>query len=250
MGLAGPKRSNRWFLRSDFESILRAQRTDDRQQSLAAHAVPASDPRLPSRVTDLGNVQQLEGRVLGHGEEESTGRTYLILEGTDRYIHFIYRSAELDAARGRGKLNTNSFVRLTAQLVNQKFITKVQYFGDSNQLLSNKHNLQAAAQSLLKRGIISSESGTAGWLGKYETKLAHTLRELQAGLMKSGKETSIVSSTRKIFLPHCHHGPSWTPLLLEGAANGSPIPSTPYLLDSLDTCFTKFRRLLLIADVL
>jgi hypothetical protein len=63
------------------------QRTDDRQRSLAAHAVPASDPRLPSRVTDLGNVQQLEGRVLGHGEEESTGRTYMILEMSVRLQH-------------------------------------------------------------------------------------------------------------------------------------------------------------------
>jgi type IV secretory pathway VirD2 relaxase len=64
MGLAGSKKSNQWLVRSDFETILRAmQRTDDRQRSLAAHGVPVSDPRLPSRLTDLSDVRELEGRI-------------------------------------------------------------------------------------------------------------------------------------------------------------------------------------------
>src|SRR5439155_22540634 len=136
MGLAGPENSDRWLVRSDFETVLRAmQRTDDRQRSLAAHGVPASDPRLPSRLTDLNNIRELEGRILGHGEEEFTGRTYTILEGTDHYIHFIYRSPDLEIARRQGSLATNSFVRLTTQLLNQRFRTKVQYFGNADELL-------------------------------------------------------------------------------------------------------------------
>ncbi len=189
MGLSEAKGSNGWLIRSDFETILRAmQRTDDRQRSLAAHAVPVSDPRLPSRLTDLKNVQQLEGRVLGHGEEESSGRTYMILEGTDHNIHFIYRPAELDAARRQGKLNANSFVRLTTQLVNQRLITKVQYFGNSDDLLTNKHYFQNASRTFMKRGIIPSETGTAGWLGKYEAKIAHVADELKSERMKSERK--------------------------------------------------------------
>jgi hypothetical protein len=61
---------------------------------------------LPSRLTDLNGIEQVEGRVLGHGEEETTGRLYMILEGTDHIIHFIYRSEELETARRAGKLPT------------------------------------------------------------------------------------------------------------------------------------------------
>ena len=104
MGLAEPQPLNQWLVRPDFETILRAmQRTDDRQRSLAAHATLISDPRLPSRLTDLRDVPQLEGRVLGHGEEESSGRTYMILEGTDHHIHFIYRSAKTGCSTPAGK---------------------------------------------------------------------------------------------------------------------------------------------------
>jgi len=160
------------------------QRTDDRQRSLAAHAAVVSDPRLPSHLTDVRELQKLEGRVLGHGEEESSGRTYMMLEGTDHQVHFIYRSPELETARLQGKLNANSFVRLNTRLVGQKFTTNVQYFGDSNQLLSNKHFFRSSAQRLIKRGVVPVENGTAGWLGKYETRLSQAFQDVQRQLTK------------------------------------------------------------------
>jgi len=173
MGLASCTGSNRWLLPPDFETILHAmQRTDDRQRSLASKAALVSDPRLPSRLTDLSSSQRLEGRVLGHREEESTGRTYMILEGTDRNIHFIFRTAELDVARRQGKLNPNSFVRLTTRLIDQHSTTAVQYFGDSEKLLSNKDYFRSVAHEFQNRGVIPSVTGAAGWLGKYEAKIA------------------------------------------------------------------------------
>ncbi len=45
-----------------------------------------SDVRLQSCLTDITKVEQLEGRILGHGEEESTDRTYMLLEGTDLVV--------------------------------------------------------------------------------------------------------------------------------------------------------------------
>ncbi len=173
MGLAEHHDAERWLIRSDFETILRAmQRTDDRQRSLAAHAVPVSDPRLPSRVTDMATVRQLEGRVLGHGEEESSGQAYMMLEGTDHNIHFIYRNADLDAARKQGKLKRNSFVRLTSQLVDQVLRVKVLYFGNAELLLSNRDYLRNAARNLIKRGVVPSKNSIAGWLGQYDSKIA------------------------------------------------------------------------------
>src|SRR5205807_7530583 len=45
--------SNRWLVRSDFQTILEAmQSASDRQRSLARHQTMLSDSRLPIRLTD------------------------------------------------------------------------------------------------------------------------------------------------------------------------------------------------------
>ncbi len=190
MGLSEPRTSSRWLIRSDFETILRAmQLTDDRQRSLAANGIAASDPRLPSRLTDINNVRELEGRVLGHGEEDSTGRTYMMLEGTDHQIHFIHRSPDLEVARRQGRLATNSFVRLTTQLLNQRFRTKVQNFGNADELLSNDDYLKNAVRKLLRKGRMPTETGIAGWLGRYERSLLRTHETEQLRENKSKSNT-------------------------------------------------------------
>ena len=112
MGWAEPSGPNTWRVRQDFENILRAmQRSADRQKTLAAHGVLMSDERLPLAVLDLGRLTTSEGRILLHGEEDS-GRNYLMLEGTDGQVHYVYYTPELEAARSQGGLRTSSFVRL------------------------------------------------------------------------------------------------------------------------------------------
>jgi hypothetical protein len=84
MGLAAAAGVNQWRVRQDFETALRAmQRLGDRQKVLAAHGVPVSDTRLPLLMFDVRNCTMLEGRVLVHGEDEGTGRTFMMIEGTD-----------------------------------------------------------------------------------------------------------------------------------------------------------------------
>ena len=50
--------------------------------------------------------------MLVHGQDEQTGRNYLMVEGTDAKIHFIHYTPEIEKARSRGELGTNSFMRL------------------------------------------------------------------------------------------------------------------------------------------
>jgi len=33
--------------------------------------------------------------VVGHGEEENAGRPYMLVEGTDHHVHFIYHTSEI-----------------------------------------------------------------------------------------------------------------------------------------------------------
>ncbi len=108
MGLTEPTGPNTWRLRRDFERVLRAmQRTSDRQRTLAAHGVLMSDERLPIEVLDLRQITSVEGRVLVHGQDEQTGRNYLMLEGTDAKVHFIQYAPEMEEARSRGELRVS-----------------------------------------------------------------------------------------------------------------------------------------------
>jgi len=94
MGLAEAAGSDQWLMRQDFETALRAmQRLGDRQKVLAAHGVQVSDTRLPLVMFDLRRCTTLEGRILVHGEDEETGRPFMMLEGTDAKVHCIYHTA-------------------------------------------------------------------------------------------------------------------------------------------------------------
>lgn len=125
MGLAEQVSSKNWQVAGNFGHILREmQKTADRQKALAAHRALMSDPNLPFQVTDIRKVEHLRGRVLGHGEEESTGRTYMLLEGDDKRVHFIYHNRSLQEHRHAGTLKPNSVVTLNRLGLQLQLITE------------------------------------------------------------------------------------------------------------------------------
>jgi type IV secretory pathway VirD2 relaxase len=183
MGLAEATGPNTWRVRRDFESILRAmQRSADRQKMLAAHGVLMSDERLPLVVLDLRGLTTLEGRILVHGEEDdgrAAGRSYLMLEGTDGRVHYVYYTPEMETARGRGGLRTNSFVRLQKLFSKGRPVLKLDELGDSESILRNKRYLKETVQRLIRRGIVPQEDGWNGWLGRYQKALADAAAGLE-----------------------------------------------------------------------
>jgi type IV secretory pathway VirD2 relaxase len=186
IGLAEHTGPNLWRVRADFEEVLRAmQRMADRQKTLAAHGALMSDERLQVVVTDLRDLTVLEGRILVHGEEESSGRTYLMLEGTDARVHHVYYTPEVEAARNRGRLRTNSFIRLRRLNTEGHPAMEIDDLGDSEAILRNKHHLHETAKCLLRCGIVPQEEGWNGWLGRYQ-KALRTAAILES--RRSGKE--------------------------------------------------------------
>jgi type IV secretory pathway VirD2 relaxase len=175
MGLAERTGPNAWRLRRDIEQVLRAmQRTSDRQRTLAAHGVLMSDERLPIEVLDLTQATSVEGRVLVHGQDEQTDRNYLMLEGTDAKVHFVQYTREVEEARSRGEMKTNSFVRLRSDSDGLRQRLDVNDLGDAEKLLDNPSHLGNIARELLKRGITPIEDGWGGWLGRYQAAVAKT----------------------------------------------------------------------------
>jgi len=130
-----------------------------------------SDERLPLVMLDLRALTTLEGRVLVHGEEDTgrqAGRSYLMLEGTDGRVHYVYYTPDMEAARSRGGLRTNSFVRLRKLFSEGRPMLKFDELGDSESILRNQRFLKETVQRLMRRGIVPQEDGWNGWLGRYQ----------------------------------------------------------------------------------
>jgi hypothetical protein len=179
MGLAESAGGNTWSVRRDLEQILRAmQRTADRQKTLAAHGVPISDDRLPIELLDIHRLTAVEGRILVHGQDEHSGRNYLMLEGTDAKVHFIHYTPEMELLRADSGLRTNSFLRLRRVVANGQSVLSMQDLGDSEKVLKNRALLGENARALLKRGIMPTEHGWGGWLGRYQAALVSATKEV------------------------------------------------------------------------
>ena len=138
-----------------------------------------SDERLHIEVLDLRQLTSVEGRVLVHGQDEQTGRGYLMLEGTDAKVHFIQYTPGMEQARSRGELKTNSFVRFRKLSVGEREMLEVNDLGDAACLLSNPRHLREKVYELLNRGIRPTEDGWGGWLGRYQAALCKTIPEIE-----------------------------------------------------------------------
>ena len=185
MGLAESTGAGTWLVRRDCEQILRAmQRAADRQRTLAAHGALMSDERLQMTTLDLRDLTSIDGRILVHGEEEASGRSYLMLEGTDGQVYYVHRTPEMEELRSRRGLQTNSFIRLRKLSTVRGPLVEIRDMGDSEAILRNKAHLRETARQMMKRGVIPQNDGWNGWLGRYQKALREAAFTLQRQQMK------------------------------------------------------------------
>jgi hypothetical protein len=85
----------------------------------------------------------------------------------------------MEEARSRGELRTNSFVQLRKVALDGALTLDFNDLGDAERLLTNPRHLGEKARDLLKRGIVPTEDGWGGWLGKYQAALCKTTREIE-----------------------------------------------------------------------
>ena len=176
MGLAESTGGASWLVRRDCEQVLRAmQRSADRQKTLAVHGVLLSDDRLPMTTLDARDLTSIDGRILVHGEEEASGRNYLMLETTDGHVYHIYRTPEMEELRSQRGLQTSSFIRL------RKFgqVVEIMDMGHSEAILTNKAHLRETAREMIRRGVYPKDAGWTGWLGRYQRALVDTAFTLE-----------------------------------------------------------------------
>jgi hypothetical protein len=180
MGLARPDGQHQWQVRRDLETALKAmKRAADNQKTLAAHGALLSDPRLQLSAPNWRDINSLEGRVLSHGEEED-GRRYLMLEGTDGRVYYLRYTPELDEARSRGNLTTNSFVVINKTVdEDRRRRIVVANLGNAEMLFENRDHFRTLASRLVEHGVnLSDDERWGGWLGRYYEKLREATYDL------------------------------------------------------------------------
>lgn len=189
MGLARRAATNSWEVRRDLERTLRAmQRVNDRQKMIAAHGALMSDERLPVESLDWRKARSVEGRLLVHGEDETSGRGFLFLEGTDACVHLIDYTPEIEHARSQGRLRPNSFVRLRRVFGDDGPVVECADFGDSEAILHDRQRLQRTARDLVRSGILPTDDGWGGWLGRYQRVLREAAMELEYPVRHHGPQ--------------------------------------------------------------
>jgi type IV secretory pathway VirD2 relaxase len=180
MGLAESTGGASWLVRRDCEQVLRAmQRSADRQKTLTAHGALLSDGRLPMTTLDVRDLTSIDGRILVHGEEEASGRSYLMLEATNGHVYHIYRTPEMEELRSRRGLQINSLIRLRKLSTVRGPVVEIKDMGDSEAILGNKAHLRETAREMLGRGVYPQDGGWNGWLGRYQKALVDTAFELE-----------------------------------------------------------------------
>jgi hypothetical protein len=185
MGLAESTGGASWLVRRDFEQVLRTmQRSVDRQKTLVAHGVLLSDDRLPMTTLDLRDLSSIKGRILVHGEEETSGRSYLMLEGTDGQVYHVYRTPEMEELRSQRGLQTNSFIRLRKFSTARGPVVEIKHMGDSEAIITNKFHLRETARETIRKGVYPQDAGWNGWLGRYQKALVDTAFALEQEKVK------------------------------------------------------------------
>jgi Protein of unknown function (DUF3363) len=177
MGLAHRLSADTWGLRRDFDSILRGMgKMADRQKTLAAGGILRSDERLPIQPLDHRAVDWVEGRILVQGEEEN-GRSYMILESTDAKVYAINHTRRMQQMRNAGRLEVNSFVRLSTVVAGGRPRVEIDELGTAETILENGGYLRETAQRLSRQGITPVEGGWSGWLGRYQRALSRASKD-------------------------------------------------------------------------
>ena len=166
--LASPDGGEAWRIEPRLDHVLRAmQRTADRQRILRDHGTAVSDPGLPFSAAK--SWRHLEGRILVHGEDEESGKPYLILEGTDAKLHYVEASnVDIQTARCAGQLRINSFVRLNRR---GRSLIDIEDLGNAEKLLANSGHFRETADRLFHAGKTPPAATAQGWLGRYQTQL-------------------------------------------------------------------------------
>ena len=132
---------------------------------------------------------EYNGRLVTVRDETKPGGHGAFLIASSR-VHYVYYTPEIEAARHRGDLRTNSFIRLRKSNAESRPALEIDDMGDSEALLRNNVKLCQLGQRLIRRGIIPQDDGWSGWLGRYQKALCDAVTILETPSVTKQSERS------------------------------------------------------------
>jgi type IV secretory pathway VirD2 relaxase len=205
-GLAERTGHMRWRISKSLETALRQMQIgNDRLKSLHQNRVTFSDPRLQIHQTDLSKTSNVAGRLIGTGLDEAKQKTYMLVEGVDGKVHYMYQPKQVQEARGRG-LKIDDFIILNSSVFigndgKERSITKLTNLGNSQALLTDNQSLiKQALLSVNETKTLPTVQGYGGWLGSYQKILHQTAQSLLIkGLIRQSPQGYSVTHFGKQF---------------------------------------------------
>ena len=108
-----------------------------------------------------------------------TGRSFMMLEGTDAKVHCIYHTSQMAEVRGRGGLRANRFVRLRKLFENGRPLLEIDELGHCEKVLNDERLLEEARLRQILGELAAIEDGWGGWLGRYQAALRRAAIPIQ-----------------------------------------------------------------------
>ena len=154
-----------WYLSGGLRGALTAmQRATDRQRALRDGQLAVSDSRLPLVVTPIARLRGVQGRILGHGQEEVNGRSYMLLESTAGKVQYIYHNTDLADLRRQHGLKPGDYAAFKVSWQSERGrwrpVLEVEQWGDAERLLKDPRYLRQAAP------VADGTPAYSGWLGR------------------------------------------------------------------------------------
>lgn len=203
MGLAQPVGHMRWSLSSQLEPTLRKiQESGDILKTMYSARDIQSDPRMPVQKTMPQVGQSIEGRLIATGEDESTGKPYVLLESPDGIVHHIYQTMAMQKARAEGTLKRGDYLTVEGKELDRggkKLLALVmRNHGSSHKLLTDSKHLAAQVlRNVHKHKALPQHRPLAGWLGEYQQAIQKRAAELlRAGVIRPGANGMEVAQRR------------------------------------------------------
>ena len=205
MGLATPLAYMEWSISGEAENTLRKmQESGDILKTMYSARDIQSDPRMPLKKT--GNLQPgqvIEGRMIAAGQDDDSGKPYLLLETTEGIVHHIYQTQAMQKARGEGALKRGDFLTVESKEFEKdgKKITAtvMKNHGSGHKLLSDKKHLTSQVLRAVKtRKALPEFRPSIGWLGNYQKAIKEQAAELlKAGVIRPGVSGMEIPPTRQ-----------------------------------------------------
>ena len=192
LGLAERTENMAWKIDLGFETALRnLQMSNDRLKTMYRNRQMLSDPRLSMQVSDMHKIERIAGRLIATGLDEFKDQPYLLIEGVDGKVHYLYQTHKIQEARAND-LKIGDFVVIqsadyTDKSGQQKKTIKFTNLGNAESLLSNKKYFESeAAREVHTSKRLPGGVSFGGWLGSYQQLLKNSSDDLiKRGIIKS-----------------------------------------------------------------